>query len=160
MLLKTSTIDIQIVREKYDLPVVFDSFIPMSVKQTLATTMRSGLCHSRLNALGFFHDNDLGDLGIPPCFWHHESKHYLHFCGPSCVGAPANKNLSGPQKELLKCHWKLGIGMYCFQSFMCKRHYEEPDGKTTILPAIIKPKYAMAQNCVVPPCQSCLLARA
>jgi hypothetical protein len=40
---------------------------------------------------------------------------------------------------------------------MCKWHYEEPDGKTAILPAVIKPKYATAQNCVVPPCQLWLL---
>ncbi len=141
-MLTTVTINIQIVREKHNLPVVFDSFIPMLAKQA-ATTMCSGLGHSHLNALNFFHDNNLGDLGTSPCFWHHESKHYLHFCCP-CVGAPANKNLSGHQKELLKWHWKLGIGMYRFESLMCERHYEEPDGKTTILPAIIKPKYATA----------------
>ncbi len=65
-----------------------------------------------------------------------------------------------PQKELLKWHLKLGIGMYHIQSLMCEWHYQESDGKTAILPAVTKPKYATAQNCVVPPCQSCLLARA
>jgi hypothetical protein len=68
MMLKTSTINIQIVREKNNLPVVFDSFIPMSAKGALAPTMRSGLYHSRINALDFFHDNNLGDLGISPHF--------------------------------------------------------------------------------------------
>jgi hypothetical protein len=53
------------------------------------------------------------------------------------VGAPANENLSGPQKELLEWHWKLGIGMYCIRSLMCEQHYDKPDGKTTILPAKI-----------------------
>ncbi len=43
---------------------------------------------------------------------------------------------------------------------MRKRHYEDPDGRTTILPAIIRPKNPLAGNCIVPPCQSCLLARA
>ncbi len=61
-----------------------------------------------------------------------------------CGSTPASENLSGPQKELLKWHWKLGIGMYSIQSLVCERHYEEPDGKMTILPAIIKPKYATA----------------
>ncbi len=136
LLLKTPTIDIQIVRKKHNLPVVFDSVVPMSAKQALATTMCSGLCHSLLNALNFFHKNNLGDLCISPHFWHHKSEHYSHFCGP-CVGAPANKNLSGPQKELLEWHWKLGIGMYCIRSLMCKQHYDKPDGKTTILPAKI-----------------------
>ena len=32
--------------------------------------------------------------------------------------------------------------------------------RTNILPAIIKPKFALAQRCIVPPCQSCLIARA
>jgi hypothetical protein len=37
---------------------------------------------------------------------------------------------------------------------MRERHYEEPNGtKTTILPAILKPKFALANNnnCIVPP---------
>jgi hypothetical protein len=33
-----STIDIQIVREKHNLPVVFDFFVPILAKQALATT--------------------------------------------------------------------------------------------------------------------------
>ena len=40
----------------------------------------------------------------------------------------------------------------------CERHYEDPDGRRTILPAIIQPKNPSARNCIVPPCQSCLLA--
>ena len=52
------------------------------------------------------------------------------------------------------------IGIYRIQEMMRQRHYEDPDGRTTILPAIIQPKNASARNCIVPPCQSCLLARA
>jgi hypothetical protein len=66
MLLKTSTIEIQIVREEHNLPVVFDSFVSGKAKKALASNMRSGLCHTRLNALDFFHDNDLGNLGQSP----------------------------------------------------------------------------------------------
>jgi hypothetical protein len=43
---------------------------------------------------------------------------------------------------------------------MRERHYEEPNGNKTILPTIIKPKLVSARNCIVPPCQSCLLAQA
>ncbi len=86
-------------------------------------------------------------------------EHYNRFCGP-CVGATGNENLSAPQKELLKWLWKLGISMYRIQEMMCERHYEEPNGNKTIFPAIIKPKLVSARNCIVPPCQSCLLARA
>jgi hypothetical protein len=50
--------------------------------------------------------------------------------------------------------------MYRVQEMMREWHYEEPNGNKTILPAIIKPKFALARNCIVPPYQSCLLARA
>ena len=76
------------------------------------------------------------------------------------MGAAENENISAAQTELLKWHWKLGIGIYRIQEMMRERHYEDPDGRTTILPAIIQPKNASARNCIVPPCQSCLLARA
>ncbi len=54
MLLKTSEIQIQIVREKLNLPIVFDSYISHKAKKYLASTIRSGLCHTHLNALDFF----------------------------------------------------------------------------------------------------------
>jgi len=76
------------------------------------------------------------------------------------VGAAENENISPAQKELLKWHWELGIGMYRIQEMMRKCHYEDPDGRTTILPAIIQPKNLSARNCIVSPCQACLLARA
>ncbi len=50
--------------------------------------------------------------------------------------------------------------MYRVKEMMHEQHYEEPNGNKTVLPAIIKPKLASARNCIVPPCQSCLLARA
>jgi hypothetical protein len=68
------------------------------------------------------------------------------------VGAAENENISAAQTELLKWHWKLGIGKYRIQEMMRKRHYEDPDGRTTILPAIIQPKNSSAKNCIVPPC--------
>jgi hypothetical protein len=71
---------------------------------------------------------------------------------------PRMKKKSDAQKELLKWHWKLGIGMCCIQEMMREQHYEDPDGRTTILPAIIQPKNSSARNCIVPPCQSCLFA--
>jgi hypothetical protein len=53
MLLKTSTINIRAVREEHNLPVVFDSFVSEKAKKTLASKMRSGICHTHLNALDF-----------------------------------------------------------------------------------------------------------
>ncbi len=43
---------------------------------------------------------------------------------------------------------------------MRERTYEEPLGQCTVLPPIIKATFPSAQNCVVPLCQLCLLARA
>jgi hypothetical protein len=158
-LLKTSKIQIQIVREKHNLPIVFDSYVSPKAKKTLASTMRSGLYHTRLNALDFCQENTLQVLRICAPLGFTCPKHYSHFCG-SCVGTTENENLSAPQKELLKWHWKLGISMYHIQEMMPEWHYEEPNGNKTILPAIIKPKLALAQNYIVPPCHSCLLAQA
>ena len=121
--------------------------------------MRSGLCHTWLNAFDFFQENTLQDFQICVPLGITGPEHYLHFCGP-CIGASENGNLSAPQKELLKWHLKLGISMYHVQEMMREWHYEEPNGNKTVLPAIIKPKFASARNCIVPPCQLCLLARA
>ncbi len=118
--------------------------------------MHSSICHTRLNVLDFFNNQDL-QICTPLGVTGHD--HYTNFSG-SFVGISNNKNLSTPQKERLKWHWKLGISMYRIQEMMHEQHYEEPNGNKTILPAIIKPKYALAQNCIVPPCQSCLIARA
>jgi hypothetical protein len=54
------------------------------------------------------------------------------------VGDAANENIFVAQKELLKWHWKLGIGMYHIQEMMCECQCEDPDGTLTILLAIIK----------------------
>jgi hypothetical protein len=159
MLLNTSEIQIQILREKHYLPIVFDSYVSPKVKKTLASSMHSGLCHTQLNAFDFFQENTLQDLQICVPLGITGPKHYLHFCGP-CIGASEYGNLPAPQKELLKWHWKLGISMYCVQEMMREQHYEEPNGNKTVLPAIIKPKLASARNFIVPPCQSCLLAHA
>jgi hypothetical protein len=43
---------------------------------------------------------------------------------------------------------------------MWERTYEEPLEQRTVLPPIIKAKFSSAQNCVIPLCESCLLARA
>jgi len=90
MLLKTSTIEIQIVWEEHNLPVLFDSFVSGKAKKALASNMCFGLCHTRLNALDFFHDNDLGNLGRSLQNGVLDSEQLSIFCG-ACVGAAENK---------------------------------------------------------------------
>ena len=116
--------------------------------------MRSGLCQTRLSALDFFGDMD---AFASPMVVNAESNCFP--CFPS-IGDSENSNLTNPQKELLLWHWKLGIGMQRIQELMRDRTYEEPLGQHTVLPPIIKAKFPSARNCVIPLCQSCLLARA
>ncbi len=154
MKLRTSTIAIGISRDLTNLPVVFDSFVTEKAKWALGACMRSGLCQMHLSALDFFGDIDqsfpllqtLSGQSSFPCF--------------SCVGDPLNLNLTSPQRELLLWHWKLGINMHQVQALMRECTYEDPKGRHTILPPIIKPKFPSAKNCVIPACQSCLIAQA
>ena len=83
---------------------------------------------------------------------------YSHFFG-ACVGAPSNQKLSGPQKDLLLWHWKLGVSMYRIQDLMRPRKFEEQNSNINILTMIINTKFPAARNCVVPSSESCMLER-
>jgi hypothetical protein len=50
--------------------------------------------------------------------------------------------------------------MYRVQTLMRECTYQDPLRRRTVLPPIIKPKFSSARNCVVPVCQSCLIAHA
>jgi hypothetical protein len=115
MLLKTSKIQIQIMREKHYLPVECDSLVSPKAKQMLASTMHSGLCHTLLNALDFFQENTLQDLGICAPLWFTGPKHYSHFCGP-CVSTTENENLL-----LLRGNFSRGIGNWALACIPFKR---------------------------------------
>ena len=65
-----------------------------------------------------------------------------------------------PQKELLLCHWNLGVSMYCIKELMRTCIFEEPNINRTILPGIINPKFPAARNCAVPVCEYFMLVRA
>ncbi len=92
MLLKTSEIQTQIVREEHNLPIVFDSYVSPKVKKMLASSMRTGLCHTRLNAFDFLQENTLHNLQIYAPLGITGTEHYLQFCGP-CIGASEDGNL-------------------------------------------------------------------
>jgi len=160
MKLRTSTISIGISRDHTNLPVVHDSFVTEKAKRALGVRMRSGLCQTRLSVLDFFTDIDQFFLTMKTLTVHSSGTDQSSFpCFP-CVGDSSNSNLSSAQKELLLWHWKLGINMYRVQTLMRERTYEDPLGRRTILPPMIKPKFPSARNCVVPACQSCLIVRA
>ena len=65
-------------------PVVFDSFVSGKAKKALASNMHSGLCHTRLNALDFLHDNDLGNLGRSPQYSVLDLEHFSNLLWGLC----------------------------------------------------------------------------
>ncbi len=71
MLSKTSTIEIQIVREEHNLPVVFDSFVSRKAKKALASNMRScfGDMFSHSMAETQQKDNSLVQHKITKLWW-------------------------------------------------------------------------------------------
>jgi hypothetical protein len=69
-----------------------------------------------------------------------------------CVGSEANTNPSCRQKELLRWHWKLGVGMQQIQEMM--RENKAID----VLPPVLTPTFTSMPNCPIPMCRSCELA--
>ena len=153
---------IPIDRNGINLPVVGDSYVSSKEKKRMGLQLRSALGRAG-GERDFFGDLQSIDHDQPQRYesegFEEEFEHYSHFCGP-CVGHAGNDNLSGPQKELLLWHWKLGISMFRIQELMRPQKIEEPSGRETQMSPVIKPKFASTPNCVVPACISCQLARA
>ena len=85
--------------------------------RAIGPQMLSALAYSILSQLDVFGDinsiQSLQDMYISNKQTEIENEfehHYYHFCA-ACIGAPENKNFSGPLKELLIWHWKLGASM-------------------------------------------------
>ena len=76
-----------------------------------------------------------------------------------CVGSESNQQLSGPQKELLLWHWKLGINMRHVQELMRDRSFKAGNDNEITLPPIIPTKYPTTKSCKIPMCMSCELAK-
>jgi hypothetical protein len=156
---------IPIDRDGVNLPIVKDSWVSSQEKARYGPQLRSAMGRAGANELDIFGDLQSIDKGkyIPSTqndsdMIEEEFEHYSHFCGP-CVGHADNDNLSGPQKELLLWHWKLGISMFRIQELMRPQKVEEPSGAESQMPPVIKPKFASTPNCVVPACTSCALSR-
>jgi hypothetical protein len=149
------TISNDIMRDQTYLPIVHDLYMSERTKQGLGPLMQSGLCQTRISVLDFFREIEEVVSSIVS-----QSEQTFFPC-ILCVGNSENKNLTSPQRELLLWHWKLGINMYHrVQELMRDRMLEEPLGKHIFFLPIIEPKFSSAWNCVIPVCQSCLLARA
>ena len=79
-------------------------------------------------------------------------------CFP-CVADETNQQLTGPQKELLLWHWRLGINMQHVQELMHDRVYKTTDDEDVRLPAVIPTKHVTTKSCNIPMCMSCELAK-
>ena len=58
-----------------------------------------------------------------------------------CVGSDDNENFSGPQKDLITWHWKLGIVITRIQEMIREKNIEETLVKISTLNPIINTKF-------------------
>ena len=80
-------------------------------------------------------------------------------CCP-CVGDDSNNNLSGPQRELLLWHWKLGVSMTRIQQMMVEHEAINMKSEYVVMPQVIKPRFKTTSSCPIPLCTACELAQA
>ena len=79
-------------------------------------------------------------------------------CFP-CVADKTNQQLTGPQKELLLWHWKLGNNMQHVQELMHDQLYKNEDDINVRLPPRLPIKYTTTKNCSLTMCMPCKLAQ-
>ena len=120
--------------------------------------MSSVFSHTRLSKIDIFGDlryiNNIRYHGLSVNYYNfdNELEYYYKFCG-TCVEALVNKNITGPQKDILLWYWKLGVSMYIIKLFMIEKIYWEPTSNRTILPPISINKLPATSNCYVPDCE-------
>ncbi|KAL7462944.1 hypothetical protein ACHAXS_003314 [Conticribra weissflogii] len=88
-----------------------------------------------------------------------EFRYYSRVCNHT-TQSEKNINLSGPQKELLLWHWKLGCNISKIQEMMRSKTIKDEHGRETILLPVITPAFASTPSCPKPKCLACQLARA
>ncbi|KAL7459520.1 hypothetical protein ACHAWC_011291, partial [Mediolabrus comicus] len=75
------------------------------------------------------------------------------------VADPNNLNLSAPQKELLRYHWRYGISMKDIQILLKPRTLYDDDGIViSNEPPVLKSEYKSTATCEIPVCMTCKLA--
>ncbi len=146
-----------------DIPIdVFESNVPI-VRNSICTEAEKNeygfyLCR-KVNVAGQCHFTDAlidEDISTKETL-DNEFSTYSKICCP-CVGTASNANLSGPQKELLLWHWKLGISMYQIQELICSIKAHESSGVCHEMPSVITPIFKSTPNLKTPHlCQSCQL---
>ena len=124
--------------------------------------MRSALSHTRNYKLHIFGDlrsiNNLQDngLSVTDKNFDNELEYYSKVCG-TCVAAPTNKDITGPQNYILLWHCKIVAIIHHIQDIKRERIYEEPTGKIPIITPIINPKFPETRIFSVSDFESCIL---
>ncbi len=80
----------------------------------------------------------------------HEFSTNSKICCP-CIGTACIANLSGPQKELLLWHWKIGISMYYIQELMHPIKACNSSGVCNEMPPVITLIFKSNPNLNTPP---------
>ena len=132
------TIDIPI-DQKTNLPVILQPQTSLNEQLKFGPSLLSSVIATTLQ---------LDDIGVAT---------------PLCcktVADDSNKNLTGPQKELLQWHWKLCTSTYHVQELMRDRHYIVPGkGDDLYLLPILPTKNATTWSCSIPKCLACNLSK-
>ena len=152
-----------------NLPILNDVWCTDNERKTIGPHLRSALVQHSLAFRGSYQKAQqslqLNKLGIPRQWnqdlddFEFEYNAMESICCP-CVGDDSNANLSGPQRELLLWHWKLGCSMSRIQQLMVEHKGVDANSESVIFPQVIKPKFRSASSCPIPLCTSCELAQA
>ncbi len=160
MKLRQETIIIPIERGGCNLPIIYDAAVTEQKQRAIGIQYKTKLAMSGLREMDAMagistskrslYYGSVSDVEA-------EYRYYDWVCCQS-IQSEKNANLSGPQKELLLWHWKLGCSMSRVQEMMRPRTIKDEHGRETTLPPVVKPAFASTPNCVRPKCLACELA--
>ena len=136
-----------------NLPIIANTACIMKELDVVEPHFKSSI--ASFNHKSVFTDHQTVEVNEIKC----EIDFYFKMCCP-CVGVEENANLTDTQKELLLWHCKLGESMHWIQELMHVHTSKEPNRKHSLMPTVIKPKFASTSNCPVQKCMSFELAHA
>ena len=162
---------IPIEKQTTNLPVIYGVSCTDKERAEIGPQLRSSLAKHQLDFKGSWHQARVGltrhrpDLNIHR-HWNSDIEQFefeyqavKSMCCP-CVGDDSNSNLTGPQRELLLWHWKLGVSMTRIQQLMVEHKAIDANKEEVIMPQVIKPTFKSTSSCPIPLCTACELARA
>ncbi len=162
-------IEIPIEKKITNLPILRDVSCTDKEREDIGPHLRSALPKHRLDFQGSWEEAQTAltrqHLGGDR-HWdatHEEFEFEFHqaqgMCCP-CVGDDSNKNLTGPQRELLLWHWKLGVSMRRIQQMMVEHEAVDTNNESVIFAQVIKPRFKSTSSCPIPLCTACELGQA